>query len=86
MKSSLIASLKASTLLKPNAADLATVGFIASNMPATNLKLQIILKDLTFKWLGSSHNAGEEITFSSAHPNYKAIKAVICTTKASKCA
>ena len=49
MKSSLIASLKASTLLKPNAADLATVGFIASNMPATNLKLQIILKDLTFK-------------------------------------
>ena len=49
INSSLVADLKASTesTYKDDAA--ATVGSIAADMPDMNLKLQRILKDLTFK-------------------------------------
>ena len=85
INSSLVAALKLSAALIYNDADAATVGYIAAAMDATNLNLQIILKDITFKWLGPSHNSGEEITSSSAHPNDHVIKAVISTTQAYKC-
>ena len=86
INSSLVADLKASAVLTYNDADAATIGSIAAAMPDTNLKMQSIIKDLTFNWLGPIPNAGEEIASSSVHPNYHVIKAVISTTQASKCA
>ena len=49
INSSLVAALKASAEFTSKDAAAATVGSIAAAMPSTNLKLQSILKDLTFK-------------------------------------
>ena len=48
INSSLVADLKASAVLTYNDADAATIGSIAAAMPDTNLKMQSIIKDLTF--------------------------------------
>ena len=49
INSSLVAALKASAALKPKDATASTVDYFSAAMTATNLKLKIILKDITLK-------------------------------------
>ena len=56
---SLVAALKESTELTSNDAAADTVGSVAADMPATSLKMQRIIKDLTQKWLVPSPNTVE---------------------------
>ena len=49
INNSLVAAIKASAALTSNDSAAATVGSVATSIPATDLKLQIIIKDITLK-------------------------------------